>query len=235
MGWHPSPAARTRINCPTVDSRSERQVEQADAVDNATYTSPTPMPPVDYYGGAVFRYPDSDGVYIMLSQPFWHFKRRPRNERWGKDGKEDPSKGERLGPATIDVRLAVSRNGVDFQRVGGRKPFLTLGPDGAFDSRVVWAIPNPAPMDDELWFYYAGKNTDHDGYKDPHAACSMSGIGLATMRLDGFVSADADYSGGELTTRLLSFEGKKLEVNVDTGGGGVLQVELLDEAGTPPR
>ena len=77
------------------------------------------------------------------------------------------------------------------------------------------------------------QNRDHDGYIDPNAADSLSGIGLAIMRLDGFVSADADYSGGELTTRLLSFEGDKLEVNVDTGGGGVLQVEVLDEAGTP--
>ncbi len=212
---------------------NETIVMQADAADNAIYTSPTPKPPVDYYGAAVFRYPDPDGVYIMLSQPFWHFKRRPPNERWGKDGKEDLRKGERLGPATIDVRLAVSRNGVDFRRAGGRKPFLTLGPAGAFDSRIVWAIPNPVRMGDELWFYYVGRNRDHDGYIDPNASDSLSGIGLAIMRLDGFVSADADYSGGELTTHLLSFEGDKLEVNVDTGGGGVLQVEVLDEAGAP--
>jgi hypothetical protein len=212
---------------------NEITVMEADAVDNATYVSPTPKPPVDYYGAAVFRYPDPDGVYIMLSQPFWHYKRRPAEERWGKSGKENLRDGEYLGPSTIDVRLAVSTDGIDFQRVGDRKPFLGLGPEGSFDSRTVWAIPNPVRMGDELWFYYAANNTDHDGYTDPKASGPMSGIGLAKLRLDGFVSADADFSGGELTTRPLSFEGDRLEINVDTAGGGSLQIELLDEAGIP--
>lgn len=212
---------------------NEVTVMEADAVDLATYTSPTPMPPVDYYGAAVFRYPDENGVYVMLSQPFWHFMRRPAEERWGPGGVEDPRTSERLGPATIDVRLAVSRDGAHFKRLGGRKPFLSLGPAGAFDSRTVWAIPNPVPMGDELWFYYAANNRDHDGYIDPAVSEPMSGIGLATLRLDGFVSADADYTGGTLTTRPIAFAGTRLEVNLDGGGGGSLQVEILDQSCKP--
>jgi hypothetical protein len=138
-----------------------------------------------------------------------------------------------LAPSTIDVRLAVGGDGVNFQRLGGRKPFLNLGPEGAFDSRLVWAIPNPVIVDDEIWVYYAGKNTDHDGFVDPKASGPMSGIGLAVMRLDGFISADADYTGGEITTGLITFEGNRLEVNLDTGGGGSLQVEILDKSGKP--
>jgi hypothetical protein len=212
---------------------NETVVMEADAVDNASYVSPTPKPPVDYYGADVFRYPDDDGLYVMLSQPFWHFKRRPPGERWGIKDIENPRSGENLGPATIDVRLAVSRDGTTFQRLGGRRPFLTLGPAGAFDSRMVWAIPNPVRMGDELWVYYVGGNTDHDGFVDPAAPRAMSGIAVATLRLDGFVSADADYEGSELTTRKLRFDGSRLEVNLDTGGGGSLRVEILDEAGTP--
>ena len=53
------------------------------------------------------------------------------------------------------------------------------------------------------------------------------------MRLDGFISADADYTGGELTTPPVKFTGKELQLNVDTGGGGSVRVELLDEHGKP--
>ena len=60
-----------------------------------------------------------------------------------------------------------------------------------------------------------------------------SGIGRAIMRMDGFVSADADYTGGEVVTPLLKFQGRRLELNLDTSGGGCVKVELLDEAGKP--
>jgi hypothetical protein len=208
-------------------------VMAADEIDDATYVSPTPKPPVDYYGAAIFRYPNADGPYVMLSQAFWHFKRRIPERRWGISGKKDPRSGEKLAPSTIDVRLAFSHDGLHFQRLGGRKPFLNLGPEGAFDSRMVWAIPNPIIMGDQIWIYYAGKNTDHDGYTDPTSAEPMSGIGLAVMRLDGFISADADYTGGQMTTHLMTFQGKRLIVNLDTGGGGSLQVEILDKSGKP--
>ncbi len=53
------------------------------------------------------------------------------------------------------------------------------------------------------------------------------------MRLDGFVSADAEYTGGELTTPPLVFAGERLTLNVDTSGGGEVKVEIQDEAKNP--
>lgn len=212
---------------------NETLVLQADEVDLASYVSPTPKPPVDYYGGAVFRYPNEDGLYLMLSQPFWHFKRRPEGQRWGIKDVENPKSGENLGPATIDVRLNASRDGVHFDRVGERHPFLAPGPAGAFDSKMIWALPNPVSMGNELWIYYAGTNKDHDGFTDPAAEKLRSGISIASLRLDGFVSAEAPFTGGELTTTLFTFRGRQLEVNLDTGGGGSLQVEVLDASGVP--
>jgi len=53
------------------------------------------------------------------------------------------------------------------------------------------------------------------------------------MRLDGFVSADAGYGGGELVTPTIQFEGKRLELNLDTSAGGSAVVELLDGEGKP--
>ena len=55
----------------------------------------------------------------------------------------------------------------------------------------------------------------------------------ATLRRDGFVSADAGFHGGELTTPPLRFDGERLELNCDCGGGGWLQVEIQDDAGRP--
>ena len=86
----------------------------------------------------------------------------------------------------------------------------------------------PVHTKTETWIYYAGRgnlhnSTDRDG--------SNTGLFLTTLRRDGFVSADADLSGGEFVTPPLNFEGNALELNVDCGSGGWLLVELQDAEG----
>ncbi len=54
-----------------------------------------------------------------------------------------------------------------------------------------------------------------------------------TLRLDGFISVNAPYSGGELHTRPLRFAGTRLELNYATGAAGKVCVEIQDEAGRP--
>jgi hypothetical protein len=58
-----------------------------------------------------------------------------------------------------------------------------------------------------------------------------TGIGRVIQRLDGFMSANAAYDGGELTTVPLTFQGSRLELNVDTGALGSVRVAVLDEQG----
>ena len=213
---------------------SEQIVLRADSVDLAKYQCPdwTERPPVDYYGACVFRYPDADGLYIMMANAFWHwYDRRPDKNVEPQAEQADQLKW--LGPTSLDTRLFVSRNGKEFEPVGGRKPFFRPGPEGSFYSRRVWANPKPIRMGDELWIYFSGKNTDHSHFRDPTATRDLSGISRAILRLDGFVSADADYSGGEIITPLIEFEGKTLELNLDTGGGGQVLVELLNHEGQP--
>lgn len=214
--------------------QNEIFVMQADEIDKSTYAPPTPQPPVDYYGAAVFKYPEDspDGVYIMLAQAFWHWQRRPVEQRQG--GYPDHKFSvEVLAPATLDVRLAVSRDGIHFQRVGDRKPFIGLGTEGTFSAKRAWALPNPVRMGEELWIYYFGENRDHDGFVDPAASKYLCGIDRAILRLDGFISADADYVGGEIVTPVIRFAGKRLELNFDGGAGGSVRVELLDEKDKP--
>jgi len=211
---------------------TESIVWEADDQDLSTWTTCTGQPPVDYYGACVFWYAEAE-LYIMLAQAFWHWKRRPEHERWGACGDPETAGTERLAPAAMDVRLGWSRDGRRFRRCADRGPWLGLGPEGSFDSRRVWAMPFPIRMDDELWVYYTGENRDHDGLVDPAADGHLSGIGRATTRLDGFVAAEAGFAGGELVTRPLRFEGQRLELNADTGGGGWVRVELQDENGRP--
>ena len=212
---------------------SQSVVWEADAADLATYRTSTGAPPIDYYGAAVYKYPDADDLYICLAEAFWHFKDRPEPERWGHS--PDPAtlsrKVERLAPSTMDVYLGYSRDGKVFRRPADRRPFLSLGPDGRFDSKRVWALPDPVRMGDELWIYYVGHNRDHDSFVDPVAGRRLMGLGRAVLRLDGFVAAEAGFDGGELVTRPLTFDGDRLLLNLQASGGGSLQVEVLDADG----
>jgi hypothetical protein len=60
-----------------------------------------------------------------------------------------------------------------------------------------------------------------------------------TLRLDGFVSVNAAYKGGELVTRPITFSGKpkgahpatELIINYSTSAAGSIRVELQDGEG----
>jgi len=52
-----------------------------------------------------------------------------------------------------------------------------------------------------------------------------------TIRVDGFVSANAPLSGGEVITRPLTFTGKRLFINYATGAAGSVRVEIQDASG----
>ncbi len=54
-----------------------------------------------------------------------------------------------------------------------------------------------------------------------------------TMRLDGFVSANAPMSGGELLTKTLTFTGSKMNLNFSSSAVGEIRVEIQDETGKP--
>jgi hypothetical protein len=199
---------------------NEKIVMQPDEQDVNLHKRSQSRTSVDFYGGGVFPYKEADRAYIMFVQSTWAWM------DWDEAG---------LGPATIDVQLAVSRDAEHFERVGGRRPFLSLGPEGRYDSRFIWAMPNPIRMGDELWIYYVASNRDHSRSSkvDSLAGRELSGIGRAVLRLDGFVSVDADYRPGQFTTPPLRFQGNYLELNVDAAGGGSVRVELLDEDREP--
>jgi hypothetical protein len=78
---------------------------------------------------------------------------------------------------------------------------------------------------DEWWIYYAG----HDG---PHETRERTpGIGLATIRKEGFISMHGPPGGGVICTKLLRWPGGTLVVNADASQGE-LRVRVSDEKRT---
>ena len=106
-------------------------------------------------------------------------------------------------PATMDVQLLTSRDGISWRRAGERRPFLRRGLDGSATSGWICANPWLIPMGDELWLYYSGTSRHHSVTR---TKSDRSAVFRATMRRDGFISADAGFDGGELTTPPLRFE-----------------------------
>jgi hypothetical protein len=172
---------------------------------------------IDYYTSCAMKYEWAQDVYLMMPSAYYHW-------------------GEGQYPATMDVQLLTSRDGVRWDRAGDRQPFLRQGPDGSSTSGMLFANPWLLPVGDELWLYYAGTPRSHGAM--PAGTCEQdfaqrTGIFRASLRRDGFISADADYDGGELTTPLLTFAGDRLRLNCDGSAGGWLQVEVLDAEGRP--
>jgi len=52
-----------------------------------------------------------------------------------------------------------------------------------------------------------------------------------SLRLDGFASLRADYAGGEVITKKLTFKGDKLIINFATSAAGYIKVEIEDADG----
>ena len=118
---------------------------------------------------------------------------------------------------------------------------MALGPEGAFDSREVYAGAALVRVGDELWLYYVGYDRTHgEAHELPRIRNDLDedtlfagAISRAVMRLDGFMSADAPMAGGKLTTPPLVLVGKRLELNMDASAGGEVTVELLGAEGKP--
>jgi hypothetical protein len=135
----------------------------------------------------------------------------------------------------LDQQLISSRDGTHWERVGDRTPFLPVGRrnidwDFGFNSPSTAA---PARVGDELWIYYSGRSYRHPVNGQPREP-NHGAIGLAKLRLDGFVSMDAGPVEGTLTTKLLRGSGAGLYLNADSAEGEI-RVEVLDAAGAPLR
>jgi hypothetical protein len=132
----------------------------------------------------------------------------------------------------LTLRLLTSRDGESWQRPDTGKPLVDVGTVGEWDRFVIMLTgAPPIRFGDKLYIYYRGMASRHKPYegKDepPHLG---GGLGLATLRLDGFASLDASYDGGRVTTKPFKTHGRQLHVNAKADSGR-LRVEALDNSG----
>ena len=133
----------------------------------------------------------------------------------------------------IDTQLAVSRDGLQWERVGNRQVFLPLGPPGGLSDGMVRTTANYIIRGDEIYIYYGMVSGPHSGPKHPGQEIRRSHpgmVGLARMRRDGWVSLDADAEGGRVITTPRPVSSNTLHVNVDAAGGE-LRASLVDDQG----
>lgn len=70
-------------------------------------------------------------------------------------------------------------------------------------------------------------------YVNQNYAQSSAHVRRYSMRMDGFVSLQAPYSGGTWTSKPMHFEGNALYLNFATSAAGYLKVEIQDTQGQP--
>jgi len=136
-------------------------------------------------------------------------------------------------PKTTELMLSFSRDGFHWNRPDREAFIPATRIPGDWDRGYVQSVGGIcAIVGDQLWFYYTGFKGAPDniskGMKNGMYANGSTGI--AILRRDGFASMSADKNGGVLTTRIITFEGKHLFVNVNCPNGN-LKVEVLNEHG----
>jgi hypothetical protein len=119
--------------------------------------------------------------------------------------------------------------------------FMTSRGGNQYDRTFMEAFIRPGPS---LRDWIARDNTPALGvvpgndremfiYRLSHYAQPTCHAARYRLRLDGFISVQAPYEGGELVTPPLKFSGNRLELNFATSAAGGLQVEIQDAQGQP--
>jgi hypothetical protein len=129
----------------------------------------------------------------------------------------------------IHAELAFSRDGLQFDRLPTRPKLIPRGPEGSWDSGLIFTNYNWMEVGDEWWLYY-------NGWDGPHGATEnverghfrIGGIGLATIQKERFISMRGPKNGGVAATRRITWPGGGLFINADARGGE-LKVRVSDE------
>lgn len=195
-------------------------VLEADKEDN---------PHSDIYYNSATIYPWAQDVYLMFTAQFRHLSpdRNPSLK---------PPKGNWEDFGLLEIQLAASRDGIQWNRLS-REPYFPTGLADEWDRWYAVMAPGIVRRGNYLYQYYCSTGRTHDSAilrpEYEKSAARLGGIGVVRQRLDGFISADAGHRGGWLETPPLIFKGRELRLNIDTGAMGTALVELRDADSKP--
>jgi len=204
--------------------------------DLVTWSKPEPMtygetPDEHFYETCTIPYFRSPGLYIVLANRFNPGRRALTLEEEREleitrfPGNKDTPTYTFSSDANDLVLLTTKPRSSEFDRPF-MEAFLRPGPElGNWASRCNYAslsggiIPTGAA---EISFYITRHHLQKTNY-----------IQRISLRTDGFVSVNAPYAGGAMTTVPFTYTGDHLVVNYATSAAGEIRVELQDAEGNP--
>jgi hypothetical protein len=194
------------------------QVLSSNQVPMVFHADEDDPPDTDVYAASPFKYPWAADAWLMFPSFYRHTP-----PPVGVDGNDGP----------ISTQFACSRDGVTWSRPE-RVPYIRPGLSTEFDRGYNMVAAGMARCGDRIYQYYAAKGGTHHGRTDDlppeeRAKVAHNAHVRLEQRLDGFVSADAAYTGGRLTTPPIVFEGEALELNFDAESLGTARVEIRGE------
>ena len=211
--------------------RARRYYETSDFLEDATWQPEDPVrwlmadeeDKADYMIGDRPQLYNFDAVpYESIMLGLFQIHLGPINER-----------GVAAGyPKITELMYAFSRDGFHYDRPD-RKAHISASRGDFWDRGYVQSLGNICVIHrDKLYFYYAAWAGNPEKAGMPNGLYDNGATGLAILRRDGFASMDAGEKEGALTTRPVTFSGKRLFVNLDAPEG-MLRVEVLDKEGNP--
>ena len=201
---------------------------------NLKYVDSPPEELYENYIAPYFRAPHLlIGFPVRYVERGWSDSMRALPELENRENRAKSS--ERYGTALTETLFMASRDGVLFKR--WNEAFLRPGPErpGSWNyghlysgwqvletKAAIAGAPNELSLYASEAYWSGRENSGHS-----------SALRRYTLRLDGFVSAQAPMSGGELISKPLRFRGRQLALNFATSAAGSIRVEIQDANGQP--
>ena len=198
----------------TVNAKEIRRIAYSESTDLRRWTQPRviigpdELDTIYLYGMPVTRY---QNMYLGLLQSLY--------------GHADYDRVKPPKAAEVDVQLAWSHDGVQWDRHPQRPVFIETGPirPRVPDWGMVYGMHEMIDVGERVHVYYGGCDGSHASVAPPKSFT----ICLGTLRRDGFVSLDAPREGWAMTVPMRC-PGCKLHINAATAADGVVQVAIRE-------
>ena len=204
---------------------SKRWISRSTSEDYRHWTKPVEMkldgkPRQHLYTNQTTPYVRAPHIYLGVPTRFMPGRRALGEELLEKIG---TPKEWNYGNDCADIMLTSTRGGDDFKRTF-MEAFIRPGRDPRnWTSRASYAAHGIHPNGEDELSIFVQHNC---GYPTSH-------IRRYALRVDGFVSVNGPFAGGEMLTRPLLFTGARLTINYASSAAGGMRVEIQDASGQP--
>ena len=191
-----------------------------------------PKPLAQYYVNQIKPYERAPHLYLGFPARYVDHGLTPSTPRlpeWDLREKRMTA-SPRYGTAVTDSVYITSRDGKSFRQSNDvfLRPGLRTRHNWSYgDNYIAWHVVetestrDDSPRELSLYAtesYFTGRNSRLRRY---------------SLRMDGFASIHAKLQEGELKTKLVTFSGRELSLNVATSAAGTVKVEICDLDGSP--